>query len=150
MSKHIKRIFIFILGFFLFSCDTVQKNDTKKNPLNLMALVNQDPIAEYGMPYARYTISGSVVDGDVNPIQDIQVSFCDKVTQSDISGNWSIDSDASFCPKPYTLQVKDVDGNQNGNFDDEQILLNLVQTEPENGWFEGKFEQSGISIILKP
>ncbi len=151
MLKQIKRIIIFVLGFFLFSCDTVQKNDQKMNQsLVKLALLNPSTYyAEYGMPYARYTINGNVVDEAANPVQGIQVSFCDLVTQSDASGNWSIDSDASFCPKPDTLQAKDVDGSQNGSFDDEQILLNLVQTKPENKWFRGKFEQIGISITLK-
>jgi putative lipoprotein (rSAM/lipoprotein system) len=152
MLKNIKRIFIFILGFFLFSCDTVQKNDQKMNLLKLAALISQNPVpvfAEYGMPHAWYTISGSVVDESANPIQDIQVSFCDMITQSDESGNWSIDSNSSFCPKPHTLQVEDVDGDQNGSFEDAQVTLNLVQTEPENRWYEGKFEQSGVAIILE-
>jgi putative lipoprotein (rSAM/lipoprotein system) len=171
MLKQIKRLFIFVLGFFLFSCDTVIKSDNNKNSrksLSLIALAGQyakgitpnpihveygpppgDIVVEYGMPYAHYAISGSVVDGDGEPVQGIQIAFDDIMTQTDASGKWSIDSETSFVEE-FTLQVRDVDGENNGSFKDDQVELNLVQTEPEDGWFQGKFEQSNITVTLDP
>ena len=57
-----------------------------------------------------------------------------------------------FCAERDTqdcvVRAADIDGAENGEYEDTEVLLDLQQTAPGEGWYEGVFEQHDIDIVL--
>ena len=116
---------------------------------------NPSPAMEYGMPHATFRLDGRVVSAanSEEGIPGIEVSFQDAQTHTDESGAWNIyGSWFGSCGwhDPCALEVRDIDGEENGYFRNKEVNLDTTQTKEASGWFGGKFEQSDIIIKLEP
>lgn len=118
--------------------------------------IEDDPIAEYGMPSATVRVDGRVTDMIGLPIPGIEVTFPGAgVDTTDAQGNWSIDNEQVFLGCTMDDQVdcsviaKDIDGPVNGGpFPSSEVVLDLVQTKPGSGWNTGTWEQHDINIEM--
>ncbi len=106
---------------------------------------------EYGMPQARYKIDGQVVAAvGSQPVQGIQIGLGGETVITDASGNFSLDVQTFPCNDQCQLEVKDIDGADNGGeFQDKNVAINPTKTaEGDGDWDEGTFEQSDIEVQL--
>ena len=143
--KKMNAIFIALLGFLGFS---------SCNPENMRC--------EYGTPTADYVIKGNVTDKATgNTISGIKVEIFSSFTNADgqeliyvhnrdttdIRGNFRITSNSRMMNVNYASALfADIDGNENGWFNDTIINLNrqdFVQTKPgDSGWHTGEFTKT--------
>lgn len=102
-------------------------------------------------------IDGTVRNNLGQPIPGIEVSFLGAgADTTDTLGKWSIDQEYAYLPcvvnsgAECTVNVVDIDGPANGGpYPGEQVLLDLIETEPGSGsWDLGTWEQHGIAITL--
>jgi putative lipoprotein (rSAM/lipoprotein system) len=111
------------------------------------------PVAMYGMPYAEYKLSGTVLDSSTNnPIPGISLAFGGATTTSAADGTWSMDvSGATYCDSNCTMQASDVDGTTNSTYTDATVALSPTQVSAGSGtWDHGVFEQKSIQVSLNP
>jgi len=106
-------------------------------------------IAEYGMPYATYKVSGHVEDQNGDPIRGIEVVLGDRA-YSDANGAWSIESSGPSCHSSCTVQATDVDGADNGGlYESKTVDITLLQTDPGSESPEdGTWEAHDVVIQL--
>ena len=100
-----------------------------------------DSDTDYGVPSIRYLLSGSVTNAATgDPVQGIELEFQGFTTSSTKEGVWSFDAhDVDYCGDACTLDARDVDGDDNGVFEDTQVALDPTQTmghSPEEGIYE--------------
>jgi putative lipoprotein (rSAM/lipoprotein system) len=123
-KKLIKSIILFLGSFFGFLgfglyCDS---NEPEPQPL------------PYGIPYAQYTLDGTVVDKTSAPsaIKGIQIEWNSHKTISNTNGKWQIISSNDVNNiLNYTLIASDIDGTQNdGLFLTTTISGNFITVEP--------------------
>ena len=123
---------------------------------------NGDMALMYGVPTANFQIKGKVVDSEGMPLPNIQVLRLehamdytadtiygdpDKVrdyientaVRTDDAGQFSI----RFSGRPFdeiSLQVRDVDGNDNGSFQNRiyPVKVNDNEFQDGKGWYSGK------------
>lgn len=114
-------------------------------------------VAEYGMPYGKLRIDGHVRDETGQPIAGVRVShggYYGTADTTDASGAWAIADD--FAAVPCTpgdstrcaVLAEDIDGAENGAFEQKVRLLDLTRTEDGEGWYQGRYEQHGIDIVM--
>ena len=112
---------------------------------------HEEPVSEYGCPYADYVVNGSVKDEAGNPIQGIQITAPNgsdldsqlvQIVQTDAQGNFSLNEFSSF--RGEEIIFDDIDGEANGGeFLGDVIRVDTLpktQIEKGNGWYEGKFD----------
>jgi len=110
---------------------------------------------EYGIPFARYILSGQVVKAtDVSPLSGMQVGFLDARDTTDTSGRFSIDITDMPCDmgddRDCALSIHDIDSTAGGGlFADTLVELSLTQTDPGDGQYDlGTYEQTNLEIRL--
>jgi putative lipoprotein (rSAM/lipoprotein system) len=110
------------------------------------------PVPAYGMPYAEYTLSGTVVDSTTNDtISGISLSFDGKTATSGTDGVWSLNVSGFYCDQNCTLTIQDTDGTTNGSYTDTTLALAPTRTAPGSGTMNnGAFEQKDIQVSLDP
>ena len=117
------------------------------------------PAPEYGMPYARYKLDGTVRQLLGRPIEGIRVrmdggtgpdSLSTALTDAD--GHWFLDVNAPSCGQACLIRADDIDGPaHDGAFAARSVPIQPIQTEFGNGlWFMGTFEEHGIIVELWP
>lgn len=113
-----------------------------------------DPV-EYGMPHGTLRIDGHVRDEQGEPIAGVRVAYASSEPDTtDSNGAWSIEDDYAWvsCAEGDTttcvVRATDIDGTENGEFEDTVVPLDLEQTAPGEGWYEGVFEQHDIDVVL--
>lgn len=123
------------------------------------------PQPEYGMPYAKYVLDGTVVNADTEePVEGIKVRFpsdaadgdSSSIAFSDENGDWAITRQIFPCGTSENgsiecdVSAQDVDGAENGGtYVEQEVDLNLTQTKQGSGtWDKGTFEQHDITIEL--
>ena len=107
---------------------------------------------EYGTPHADYTVKGKVVDKVTkNPIEGIQVKVAygeeDKSPSfgpatTDANGDFLMMTEEDYLSGNMVLFVDDIDGEQNGLYNSEELTVNLddaVQTGKGDGWYKGEY-----------
>lgn len=107
--------------------------------------------AEYGVPHARYHMSGRVLDQTNGAgLEGIEVIFHgDLADTTDAEGNWSLEGVSYYSGTTVTLNVNDIDGPLNGSYTDRLADVELEQTAPGSGdWEQGLFEEHGVDIEL--
>ena len=141
MTKPIYKLIIFVFGVLGLSCS--------KNPYT-------PPAPEYGMPYAKIKISGSVSDkASGTPLDSISINFRGSDFFSNDSGIWAIDNEGFPCNlegfAPCSLVVTDIDGADNGgDFMTITIPLDLQKTQNGSGtWYLGQYEQHNIDVQME-
>jgi putative lipoprotein (rSAM/lipoprotein system) len=111
------------------------------------------PIAEYGMPHASFDLSGTVVDDQTEaPVPAIEVDFDGTTTTSAADGGWTLQVESGFaCGPECTISARDVDGEDNGAYDEAQQPFTATQTaEGDGDWDDGAWEAHDIQIRMKP
>ena len=115
------------------------------------------PVLAYGMPHADYELDGVVVSAETGePIPGIEVELEAAnavVATSDAAGAWSLRvSGASFClPDACRVVARDVDGAENGAFQDLEIAVPLTRARRGSGdWDEGTWVARDVELILEP
>lgn len=111
-----------------------------------------EPVCMYGMPIMDYTISGKVQNEDGEPVKGIEVTTDDdcygNVASSGADGTFSLKSQ-HFPRETLTIQARDVDGPENGEYLDKDQEVTLKQTAKGDGsWYEGAFEAKDVVIVL--
>ena len=162
MAKLYHKAAAVILGLIVSSSGCNIETNPDWDPIGQESSSPQDsssPIeytpAEYGMPHATFRLDGRVVSAanSEEGIPGIEVSFQDVQTHTDENGAWNI-HETWLAPcgwiGPCALEVRDIDGEENGYFRNKEVNLDTTQTKEASGWFEGKFEQSEIIIKLEP
>ena len=115
---------------------------------------------EYGMPSADYFIDGNIVSEETNePIKDLKVRWIGQ-----INGGHPIDSvltndSGSFefvrygdLLTDYAIEIKDIDDELNGEFNDTIINTQINYNEYQGGdghWYSGKYHKT-FDIKLTP
>ncbi len=120
-----------------------------------------DPVpAEYGTPYASFSIKGKVTDEQNHPVPNVRIL----VRTPDSSEEWikadTLYSDqqgaflfekADFPVSKYKFIISDTDGEANGGFfANDTTILALNREDYRNGhrWFQGSVDKE-IQITLK-
>jgi putative lipoprotein (rSAM/lipoprotein system) len=111
------------------------------------------PAPEYGMPHARYKLTGTTLDDQTGtPLRGILVRLApySPGVHSDSSGTWSLDVNGFLCGAPCTMTSTDVDGPENGGvFDSLTVTIAPRHTDGGDGhWDLGTYEQDGIVFRL--
>jgi putative lipoprotein (rSAM/lipoprotein system) len=128
-------------------------------------------VVEYGVPNADYTVKGTVVNkADAKPIKGIRIgftrSYSEPVTMygvmpqpfrsnaadtTNVTGNYEF-SDNFIPVEGINIYVEDIDGTQNGLYNDTVInvdLKNATKSGKTTNWYEGKFTKVQ-NIELRP
>ena len=116
--------------------------------------------SEYGMPSADYFIDGNIVSEQTNdPIENLKVRWVEKEYQNypidsiytNESGKFSFISRGYFPIYEYSLDIQDIDGDANGEFNDTTINIQINQNDYKGGdghWYKGKYHKT-FDIELK-
>lgn len=108
----------------------------------------------YGTPTMSFKIKGKVVDADNGtPLKGIQVSRFTfdgpKEVLTDGSGAFTL-SGNEFPKDTLYVNVKDIDGEANGSYEDKKALITLKQTEKsKDAWYVGEYESKGVVIRME-
>lgn len=106
---------------------------------------NESP-AEYGTPHANFIVNGKVVASSTNEaIKDIQVIMQRDTTYTNDKGEYSVKMEGFPNENTYILEIKDIDGEQNGSFEEKDITVDFSDEEFNNGdgkWYKGEKEKS--------
>jgi putative lipoprotein (rSAM/lipoprotein system) len=109
----------------------------------------------YGMPFATYSLDGTVVSAESgDPIEGIELQFgWDEVTSlTDAGGAWTLwgDDAAPGTPPTASVTVRDVDGAENGAYQDTEVDVPVSRTGDGSGdWDEGSFAAHDVVIELE-
>lgn len=117
-----------------------------------------EPVCEYGTPHADQLIKGKVVSSEKpkKGIENIQLilkkpesSFGDTI-YSKADGSFELKRSGFSAEEKFLLEVKDIDGKQNGLYENKTLNIQLKQTKKGDGnWFRGVGE-ANVTIPLKP
>jgi putative lipoprotein (rSAM/lipoprotein system) len=107
---------------------------------------------EYGVPTATFRISGQVTaDSTQNAISNIQVSSDYDTVYTDDSGNYTIELEEYPDDQTFTVEFKDVDGVENGEYETLDTIVEFKDPEFSGGsgsWDSGVAEKE-VNINLK-
>lgn len=112
-----------------------------------------DPVAEYGVPSAKYIINGTIQDRESNtPIKDIKVSINQQTVTADAQGKYEITENGSGADMTFNIQFTDEDGPANGEYNDLDTIIEFKNPQFENGdggWYAGETSEE-FDIKLTP
>jgi len=92
----------------------------------------------YGMPYADYLLLGTVKSSDEKkPVQGLLVALRDTLdmsyiidsTRTDSQGKYVLEFQGEAWENTLKIEVRDLDGNQNGLFVDKDTLVTINQED---------------------
>lgn len=110
-------------------------------------------VAEYGCPFAEYSVKGRVVDADKNPINNIEVLLDEFPwpVRTDEDGSFHVSGEAFPDMPTMTLRVTDTDGEENGGeFESKEVEVEMEHVETgDGGWYEGRYESEDVEIVLE-
>jgi len=118
---------------------------------------------EYGCPSADYFIDGNIVSEETNePIKNLKIRWSEKSYQdnkypidsvhTNESGGFSFYRLGQFPMREYSLDIQDIDGEENDVFNDTTINVTVNNNEYYGGsgnWYEGEYHKH-FDIKLKP
>jgi len=128
--------------------------------LGFSAVTSCVPV-EYGTPSADYFLDGNIVSEETNePIKNLKVRWNAKEyhkypidsVHTNESGGFSFYRLGQFPIREYSLDIQDIDGEENDAFNDTTINVTVNNNEYYGGsgnWYEGKY-QKHFDIKLKP
>lgn len=114
-------------------------------------------ICMYGTPTVTFSVKGRVTDPAGKPIEGICVKakHDNPKTATNARGEFAFDKSeaTSFgdIPLKIPLVFEDVDGAQNGSFEDREMEVTFTRNEAvETGvWYRGDFKAPDIDVVLK-
>ena len=117
-----------------------------------------DQVVEYGVPVVHYRISARVVDDSGNPIKCIEAKALYDLNQHDYfyalgysSEEGVISSEQMTMELPLYLQLRDVDGEENGGeFDSLSVDISekFVKVSEGEGWHTGTYEAELGDVVM--
>ena len=118
--------------------------------------------AEYGVPSAKYKVSGKVVSSDLKvPIDNVRVVMIENAEQAylrgdtlftDIEGKFEINR-FDFPHSKYKVKFQDIDGEENGFFEDIEEIIEFKDSDYKDnngGWYRGEATKDMGTIELNP
>ena len=155
MSKRIKHIFkvvgVFRLGILCFPSCSKEEPDPLKSQFDNPGTI----MIAYGVPIAKYKVSGKVFTNSGKPIAGIKVDvsfspgwlydFDGKSTTIHTTADGSFSAEFRNYPRDnVTISFTDVDGEKNqGEFLTQSITVSTKQVEKGDGaWFKGTYSVS--------
>lgn len=141
---------LLILGFS--ACSSLSDDDV-------------DPVVcEYGVPSAKYKVSGKVVSpaDDKKPIKNIRVVMIRNLNEkentflkgdtvfTDTNGEYRIES-LDYPGQDFKVKFQDIDGTANGEFDEKIEVIDFKNAEYKggSGWYKGETTKDMGTIELK-
>lgn len=109
------------------------------------------PVA-YGTPNANFKINGKIVSTlNSQAIPDIKVTINEQVAYSSETGDYQMTINDFPTTQTFQISFKDVDGLENGEFQDRDTSITFTDPEFVNGdgWYEGEISQE-FNINLDP
>ena len=108
-------------------------------------------MAEYGTPTVDYEFKVRVTDQDAKPVEGLQVdlpsSYGDKKKLTDAQGNAELEGSYTGFRRDHevVLAVKDIDGEKNGIVADQQVTVEVKESDfvskGSGNWNNGKVEK---------
>ena len=115
--------------------------------------IKPDPVAEYGVPSAKFTVNGTIQDKETNdPIENIKVSINQKKVAADAQGRYHITENGFGGEMTFNIQFRDEDGTANGEYNDLDTTIEFKNPHFEGGdghWYEGEASKE-FDIKLTP
>jgi len=123
------------------------------------------PSVEYGVPSARYNVQGKVVsaEGEKAPVKDIRVVMIEDVNEADnpyLRGDTTYTDSAGefeirkqdFPHYRFKVKFQDIDGEENGLFDDKEQIIEFKSSDFKggDGWYKGEAQKDMYNVELKP
>lgn len=124
-----------------------------------------DPVVEYGVPSAKYKVSGKVVSSEASkkPVAKIRVVMLPDITGNgdsyvrgdtvftDTEGMFVINRE-DFPYNKYNIKLQDVDGETNGLFEDKLQKIEFTSSDYKDGgsWYRGLAEKDLGTIEITP
>ena len=127
--------------------------------LGFSALATSCHYVKYGMPHGDYFIDGKIVSEETNePIKNLKVRFINNDREYAIDsiftngeGRFNFNYSKDLI-RNYAIEVQDIDGEENGAFNDTIINVKINENEFKGGdreWYDGVYRKS-FDIKLKP
>lgn len=118
---------------------------------------NGGTLCMYGTPTVTFSVKGRVSDPAGKPIEGIRVKAKQEwlKTATNARGEFAFDKSeaTSFGDIPFKIPLvfEDVDGVQNGSFEDREVEVTFTRNEAvETGvWYRGDFKAPDIDVVLK-
>lgn len=121
-----------------------------------------DPAVEYGSPSAKYKVKGSAVsETDEVPVKGIRAvlvqtyngeenPYATDTVYTDNSGEFELEI-SGITDDNFLLKLQDIDGEQNGSFEDRELSVDFrgIKLEGGKGWYMGEAEKDMGKIALK-
>jgi len=111
-----------------------------------------DPMAEYGVPSARFIVNGTVSEDNTEQvIEGIRVTMHYDTVFTDENGEYRIATTDWPGDHIFAIRFEDIDSVQNGLFSTLDTSAVFTNPEFENGddsWYQGQVEQE-LNIKLK-
>ncbi|MFW5657044.1 MAG: radical SAM-associated putative lipoprotein [Bacteroidota bacterium] len=108
---------------------------------------------EYGTPSAKFIVNGTIESKESSkPIKNLRVVMQYDTTYSDGDGNYQVAVTDFPDDQDFQLEVADVDGPENGDYQDLDTIVQFRNPEFINGdgdWYSGETQQE-INIKLNP
>ena len=123
---------------------------------DVLVELDQEPIftPEYGTPVSMFSVKGRVVDANMNPIRNIEVStkYWYETVRTEEDGSFHFTGeDVGMDPSLLSLQFTDTDGEENGGeFESKEVEVEMEHVETgDGGWYEGRYESEDVEIVLE-
>ena len=106
-------------------------------------------VAEYGMPWAKYTVSGTIRTSDTrSPINGIRITLRDTTAGSypfdtvytDTAGKYSVEFSNAPWYNTWVLHAEDADGSANNEYDAKDTIISIPDTTLDSAsgsWYRG-------------
>lgn len=108
-------------------------------------------MVEYGTPNATYKISGKVTSKESTGIRGIQVILQNDTAHTNENGQYNVQTNDFPGNKDFVIEVNDVDGESNGNYQSMDTIVSFIDPEfknPEGNWYRGETTKE-VNIELK-
>jgi putative lipoprotein (rSAM/lipoprotein system) len=111
------------------------------------------PVAEYGTPSAKFIVTGKI-ESDSTSVQipNIRVDMMSDTVQSDLNGNYNLQTESFPETQTFHIHFRDVDNSLNGSYKDLDTTITFQNPQFTNGdgeWYEGETTKE-FNVKLKP
>ncbi len=98
-------------------------------------------VEEYGTPWARYQVKGTVTNEQGTPIEGIKVSFDWEEAFTDSQGKYEVEtSNFPYENAEFELSFQDIDSTENGLYADTTLRVSFKDVPLQGGdghWYDG-------------
>lgn len=146
MKKRVLKLYRWLLAAMGFataatSCDNIQE------------IIDNNAVCLYGVPTMDYVVTGKVQNQAGEPVKGIELSPSENpyvTTKSAQDGTFSL-SFQTFPDTSVTISVKDVDGPENGEYQDMEQSVQVTKVkEGDRSFYDGESEAKDVVVTLSP